>query len=79
MQKAIATKQGRTVNKALSELIAKRAGIAWTTTGDATGFHVLAARAGDGYTWRTVTWYPGSGYIRPVRSRYCISGRLIPQ
>ncbi len=33
MQKAIATKQVRAVNKALSELIAKRAGIAWTTTG----------------------------------------------
>lgn len=25
----------------------------WTTTGDATGFHVLVAEASSGYTWRT--------------------------
>ncbi|GGU20200.1 SGNH/GDSL hydrolase family protein [Lentzea flava] len=33
----------------------KSTDIAWTTTGDATGFHVLGARASDGYAWRTVT------------------------
>ncbi|WP_197288059.1 SGNH/GDSL hydrolase family protein [Nocardia sp. NRRL S-836] len=29
--------------------------IAWTTAGDASGFHVLAAQAREGYAWRTVT------------------------
>ncbi|MFC0029775.1 hypothetical protein ACFFMM_09600 [Micromonospora chaiyaphumensis] len=30
------------------------ADLAWTTSGDADGFHVLTATARDGYTWRTV-------------------------
>lgn len=32
----------------------KSTDVAWTTSGDANGFHVLAARAKDGYAWRTV-------------------------
>lgn len=31
------------------------ADIAWTTSGDADGLHVLAAPAAEGYAWRTVT------------------------
>jgi hypothetical protein len=31
----------------------KSGDVAWTTSGDAEGFHVLAARKKDGYTWRT--------------------------
>ena len=29
--------------------------LAWTTAGDADGFHVLGARESEGHTWRTVT------------------------
>lgn len=40
----------------------KSGDIAWTTTGDANGFHVLAARAKDGYAWRTVTSLAERGF-----------------
>ncbi|KJK47942.1 hypothetical protein UK23_18665 [Lentzea aerocolonigenes] len=40
----------------------KSTDIAWTTTGDATGFHVLAARASDGYAWRTITSLAEPGF-----------------
>ena len=40
----------------------KSTDIAWTTTGDATGFHVLAARANDGYAWRTITSLAEAGF-----------------
>jgi hypothetical protein len=35
---------------------------AWTTSGDGAGFHVLAADARDGYTWRTVTTLAEPGF-----------------
>ncbi|WP_170067919.1 GDSL-type esterase/lipase family protein [Lentzea guizhouensis] len=40
----------------------KSTDIAWTTTGDASGFHVLAAQARDGYAWRTVTSFAEPGF-----------------
>jgi hypothetical protein len=36
--------------------------VAWTTSGDANGLHVLAARARDGYAWRTVTTLSEPGF-----------------
>ncbi|MEV2237795.1 SGNH/GDSL hydrolase family protein [Micromonospora sp. NPDC049891] len=36
--------------------------VAWTTFGDAEGFHVLAADASAGYTWRTVTSLAEPGF-----------------
>ncbi|GIJ79111.1 SGNH/GDSL hydrolase family protein [Micromonospora phaseoli] len=36
--------------------------VAWTTFGDAEGFHVLAADARTGYTWRTVTSLAEPGF-----------------
>ncbi|WP_237102493.1 hypothetical protein [Nonomuraea sp. MG754425] len=38
------------------------ADIAWTTGGDATGFHVLAADARSGYTWRTAATLAEPGF-----------------
>jgi len=35
---------------------------AWTTTGDAGGFHILAADARDGYAWRTVATLAEPGF-----------------
>lgn len=36
--------------------------VAWTTTGDTTGFHVLAATARSGYTWQTVATLTEPGF-----------------
>ncbi|MEV6965093.1 SGNH/GDSL hydrolase family protein [Hamadaea sp. NPDC051192] len=36
--------------------------LAWTTSGDATGFHLLVARASDGYAWRTAATLAESGF-----------------
>jgi hypothetical protein len=38
------------------------ADLAWTTSGDADGFHVLAARERDGYAWRTVATLSEPGF-----------------
>jgi hypothetical protein len=38
------------------------ADLAWTTSGDATGFHVLVAEARTGYTWRTLATLAESGF-----------------
>lgn len=38
------------------------ADLAWTTSGDATGFHVLVAEAADGYAWRTVASLSEPGF-----------------
>ena len=38
------------------------ADLAWTTTGDAAGFHVLVAKASTGYQWRTVTTLVEQGF-----------------
>ncbi|WP_158848069.1 golvesin C-terminal-like domain-containing protein [Saccharothrix deserti] len=38
------------------------ADVAWTTSGDADGFHLLAARAADGYAWRTVATLSEPGF-----------------
>ncbi len=38
------------------------ADVAWTTSGDADGFHLLAARASDGYAWRTVASLSEPGF-----------------
>ncbi|MDG4820679.1 SGNH/GDSL hydrolase family protein [Asanoa sp. WMMD1127] len=38
------------------------ADLAWTTTGDASGFHVLVARATTGYQWRTVATLVERGF-----------------
>lgn len=35
---------------------------AWTTTGDARGFHLLTARKQDGYTWRTAATLSEPGF-----------------
>jgi hypothetical protein len=40
----------------------KSSDVAWTTSGDADGFHILAARAHDGYAWRTVTTLSEPGF-----------------
>ncbi|MCX4742470.1 carbohydrate-binding protein [Streptomyces antibioticus] len=36
--------------------------LAWTTSGDAEGFHVLTARKNDGYTWRTAASLSEPGF-----------------
>lgn len=36
--------------------------LAWTTSGDATGFHLLVAEASTGYTWRTVASLAEPGF-----------------
>ncbi|CCH17844.1 hypothetical protein [Micromonospora lupini] len=36
--------------------------IAWTTSGDANGLHILAAKAGDGYAWHTITTLSEPGF-----------------
>ncbi len=36
--------------------------VAWTTAGDADGFHILAAEARTGYTWRTVATLSEPGF-----------------
>ncbi|MEV0269730.1 hypothetical protein AB0H43_13200 [Hamadaea sp. NPDC050747] len=36
--------------------------LAWTTSGDATGFHLLIARASDGYAWRTAATLAEPGF-----------------
>ncbi len=36
--------------------------VAWTTSGDGNGFHVLAATASSGYTWRTVATLAEPGF-----------------
>ncbi|ANS67650.1 hypothetical protein SLINC_5426 [Streptomyces lincolnensis] len=36
--------------------------LAWTTSGDAQGFHVLTARKSDGYTWRTAASLSEPGF-----------------
>jgi hypothetical protein len=36
---------------------------AWTTAGDATGFHVLVADAGNGYAWRTAATLAEPGIV----------------
>ncbi|MGW5420015.1 hypothetical protein [Streptomyces sp. NPDC003943] len=36
--------------------------LAWTTTGDARGFHLLTARRQDGYTWRTTATLSEPGF-----------------
>ncbi|MEV0845435.1 hypothetical protein AB0J21_06010 [Streptomyces sp. NPDC049954] len=40
----------------------KSADVAWTTTGDAQGFHVLTAREQDGYTWQTTATLAEPGF-----------------
>lgn len=35
---------------------------AWTTTGDAEGFHLLTAKEGDGYSWRTTATLSEPGF-----------------
>ncbi|MEK8106407.1 hypothetical protein NKG94_16510 [Micromonospora sp. M12] len=40
----------------------KSADTAWTTSGDANGFHVLAAAANTGYTWRAVASLSEPGF-----------------
>jgi hypothetical protein len=36
--------------------------LAWTTSGDASGFHILTASLNTGYTWRTVATLTESGF-----------------
>ncbi|BCB83030.1 SGNH/GDSL hydrolase family protein [Phytohabitans suffuscus] len=49
--------------------------IAWTTSGDAGGFHILAARAADGYAWRTVATLSEPGFdVDQWIGQACVSG-----
>ncbi|WP_155369222.1 SGNH/GDSL hydrolase family protein [Catellatospora vulcania] len=41
---------------------AKSPDVAWTTSGDATGFHVMTATAASGYSWRTVATLSEPGF-----------------
>lgn len=40
----------------------KSSDVAWTTSGDSDGLHVLVARAKDGYAWRTITTLSEPGF-----------------
>ncbi|GLZ33013.1 hypothetical protein Lesp02_52010 [Lentzea sp. NBRC 105346] len=40
----------------------KSGDVAWTTSGDADGFHILAAKAAEGYEWRTVATLSERGF-----------------
>src|SRR5207248_10116427 len=41
---------------------ARSADLAWTTFGDANGFHVLVAKAADGYLWHTAATLSETGF-----------------
>ncbi|WP_236246529.1 hypothetical protein [Streptomyces sp. CC210A] len=46
----------------LGEDYRKSGDLAWTTTGDAQGFHLLTAREKDGYTWKTAASLSEPGF-----------------
>ncbi|MFE4373223.1 hypothetical protein ACFRMN_34300 [Streptomyces sp. NPDC056835] len=48
--------------KVLGEDYKKSADIAWTTTGDAQGFHLLTATEKSGYTWKTLASLAEPGF-----------------